>query len=890
MCIKKFKNLLMKKIFSFSLSFAILCCFISCEKGGHLISDKSYRKKVETQFAIQKELAKNRSDQLFNIFQQDLTTAEDEALKFLFAYMPLSDLADYDGAFYLKNVRASLAARDTFSWGKKVPEDLFRHFVLPIRVNNENLDSSRWVFFLEIKDRIKNMPMRDAVLEVNHWCHEKVTYKGTDVRTSAPLATVKTAFGRCGEESTFTVAAMRAVGIPARQCYTPRWAHSDDNHAWVEVWVDGVWHYLGACEPEPDLDIAWFTAPAKRAMLINTNVFGDYEGPEDILLKDSRFTRINVLANYAKTKRIFARVINGMNKPVDSAVVEFQLYNYAEFYTLQRALTNKNGLCSFLTGFGDLMVWASKQGLYGYQKISVGQSDTVILKISRKPGKVYSEIFDLVPPAEDNKTKTVSDSLNKENAKRLEFENKIRSNYESTFIDSSKCFRLAGTLKLNADTLWHFLKASKGNWRELIDFISEVPNEQRSLIFPLLENISDKDIRDVNSGVLMENILNSKKFALLPSNKELFARYILSPRIDNEFLKPFKTKFQTAFNKDTIEMFRKDPLEIVKWLKRNIFIDNTANYGRAPLTPAGSYELKVADSHSQDILFVALSRSFGIPSRLEPATKLPQYFKDQKWFDVYFEKPPQIENERGKICISADPKNTKKPEYYTHFTIEKFKDGFFRSLDYEYDPQLKEFPCVLEVEPGYYLVVTGNRIQGGTVLSKLSYFPIEQDKTSNETILLREEIAPLLVLGILDLKNFLADITPGKPVTVQPSNGIIVTWIEPDKEPTKHFVADLKLKKKEFNNWHGEIMLLFKDKEDKTNFITKNGDLPSRIQYLIVNPASIKEVVNSLHKPVFNQFPVVIFLNRKGEILYFSEGYRIGTADELMKFMIRGTL
>ena len=73
--------------------------------------------------------------------------------------------------------------------------------------------------------------MYDAVLEVNHWCHEKANYQPSDARTSSPLATVKTAYGRCGEESTFLVAALRSVGIPARQVYTPRWAHTDDNHA-----------------------------------------------------------------------------------------------------------------------------------------------------------------------------------------------------------------------------------------------------------------------------------------------------------------------------------------------------------------------------------------------------------------------------------------------------------------------------------------------------------------------------------------------------------------------------------------------------------------------------------------------------------------------------------
>ena len=167
-------------------------------------------------------------------------------------------------------------------WGHTVPDLLFRHFVLPVRVNNENLDRSRMVFYEELKNRVSGMRMYDAILEVNHWCHEHVTYQPSDGRTSAPLSTLRSAYGRCGEESTFTVAALRAVGIPARQVYTPRWAHTDDNHAWVEAWADGQWYFLGACEPEAVLNLAWFNAPASRAMLMHTKAFGHYDGPEEV--------------------------------------------------------------------------------------------------------------------------------------------------------------------------------------------------------------------------------------------------------------------------------------------------------------------------------------------------------------------------------------------------------------------------------------------------------------------------------------------------------------------------------------------------------------------------------------------------------------------------------
>ena len=182
------------------------------------------------------------------------SASADEYLDFLYASMPVSDSIDYSRDFWMQNVEASMQARREMPWGQSVPEREFRHFVLPVRVNNENLDSARVVFYRELAPRIKNMSMEEAALEVNHWLHEKATYAPSDARTSSPLATVKTTLGRCGEESTLGVAAFRSVGIPARQVYTPRWAHTDDNHAWVEVWIDGKWHFLGACEPEPLID------------------------------------------------------------------------------------------------------------------------------------------------------------------------------------------------------------------------------------------------------------------------------------------------------------------------------------------------------------------------------------------------------------------------------------------------------------------------------------------------------------------------------------------------------------------------------------------------------------------------------------------------------------
>ena len=308
----------------------IFTLFIACSTRETLIQNSERLADIQRMLIVQKGLTSKSLVPVWDIFNQPLPESEKLAMEFLYAYMPISDLADYKSDFFLKNVQQSLLAKEEMPWGKTIPEEEFLHFVLPLRVNNENLDTFREVMYPEIKERIKGLGMKEAALEINHWCHEKVNYRGTDSRTSAPLSTIKKSFGRCGEESTFTVTAMRTAGIPARQVYTPRWAHSDDNHAWVEVWIDGKWNYLGACEPDVDLNMGWFSEPSRRTMLVHTRAFGRYFGKEDVVIATDRFSELNLTSNYATVKKITISVKNSDGTCADSAKVEYQLYNYAE--------------------------------------------------------------------------------------------------------------------------------------------------------------------------------------------------------------------------------------------------------------------------------------------------------------------------------------------------------------------------------------------------------------------------------------------------------------------------------------------------------------------------------------------------------------------------------
>ena len=128
------------------------------------------------------------------------TSSVDEYVNFLYENLSLPDRTDYSRSYYTEQARLALEARSQMSWGNSVPEREFLHFVLPPRVGNEDLDTCRGVFFRELRPRLEGMTMQEAILEVNHWCHEHVTYRPTSARTLSPLATLRTAYGRCGEE------------------------------------------------------------------------------------------------------------------------------------------------------------------------------------------------------------------------------------------------------------------------------------------------------------------------------------------------------------------------------------------------------------------------------------------------------------------------------------------------------------------------------------------------------------------------------------------------------------------------------------------------------------------------------------------------------------------
>lgn len=881
----------MNKKHLFTLLFTLLV-WTSCNNQQHFITDAAYRAEVENDFQA-KQAALPNGD-LFAVFNDQMTPEEREALTFMYAYMPIGDITDYSGDFYLKNIRSSFQARNEMPWGDSIPEDIFHHFVLPVRINNENLDESRMVFFDELKDRVKGLSLYDAVLEVNHWCHEKVIYTPSDGRTSSPLASVKTAYGRCGEESTFTVAALRSVGIPARQVYTPRWAHTDDNHAWVEAWVNGKWYFLGACEPEPVLNLGWFNGPAYRGMLMHTKVFGKYNGPEDVMERTDGYTEINVIDNYAPSAKAVITVTDANGKPVKDALVEFKIYNYAEFNSVARKKTDADGKCSLSAGKGDMLVWASKDGKFGYSKVSFGKDGEVTIALNKKPGDVETIALDIIPPVDGSIPAEVTPEQKEANAKRLLEEDAIRNKYVATFYTEEKAEALAKELGIDPMKTEDFMIGSRGNWMEIEKFLRETPAEKRAQAMALLGVVSAKDLRDTPASVFADHLNNTPAV-----QSEWFNEYIMNPRVANEFLTPYKSFFAANIEPSLAKQAVENPQALVDWVKNNVSINDALNAQRIPIMPMGVWKSRIADKGSRNIFFVAVARSLGIPARIEPVARKIQYFKDNAWVDVDFEAAVQTTAKQGKVIASYQPiKALQDPKYYSHFTIAKvLPNGTLQTLNFErggnvdmglgdtWSGLLKK---PLSMDEGNYMLVTGTRMANGSVLAEIEFFNVEADKTTPIQLEMRESKDEIQVIGNFNSENKFKRADNGEETSLLATTGrgyYIVALLGSRQEPTNHAMRDIAAVKKELEDWGRGIVLLFPDEKGYKNFDPKEfGDLPGTITYgLDIDGAIQKEMATAMKLQNANTLPIFLIADTFNRVVFVSQGYTIGLGEQLMK-------
>ncbi len=764
-------------------------------------------------------------------------------LRFLYAFLPLSDVLSFGPDQLDHYVTPALQAREKLSYAETVPTELFLNYVLMPRVNNEYLDLSRELLQKSLWPRMQSKTMAEAALEVNYWCCERVTYHPSDDRTLGPMALMKSTLGRCGEESTFAVSALRSVGIPARQCYVPRWSHCDDNHAWVELWVDGKWHYLGACEPEPVLDKGWFTAAASRAMVVHSRTLSTLVSENTVVQRSDRDTLIHSTEVYAPCVNLRVQVLD-QKKPVPGVQVQFQIVNESQCFPIYEQETDEIGQVRFQTGKGSLRLQVWFHGSLLTRLVDTRWENAVTMDLSegQTPDRLHgtTEVFDMVPP-EEQVLPGLPAAQQQRHRQRLAACEDVRAAYTRSFRPD-----LPGE--------------AKGNWPELAQFLADphFPIEEKH---QLLSTLRPKDFLDCTAEMLADT-LNCARIYRDRFDPELYRTYILAPRVANEMLLPLRSQLRqqipTPFS---------DGETLLHWLQREIQVIDDA--GSPPLVPdcAKAMVHRCIPKSAFGVLFVTLCRTFGIPARRNPHTMAYEWLAEDGFRSIDETVPAQTVPLR--LLNSSG-----QPLPYGHrFTLGIFRGDRYETLRFDgltlTDAQTLEVPC------GNYVLITTTRQIDGTLSTRIHYETIQ--KASTLSVILPEDQTaqrlrrvplPLPEGPILDALRDDPDVR-------------MVLFLEPGKEPTEHLLQELLECQEAYGKYRLLLMIPPQADPEQNTLQRVRAVLPHAILRQAEDPAGLQALRQAMGIGD-ERLPFALALDAQGQGLYACANYNIHTAQTLL--------
>ena len=764
-------------------------------------------------------------------------------------------------------------------------------------------------FFQEqVSPLIQGLDETQAVLAVNYWCAAQASYEASDERTQSPLSVYRSGSGRCGEESTFLVSVLRSVGIPARQVYVPRWAHCDDNHAWVEAYVEGTWHFLGACEPEEVLDRGWFTNAATRAVLVYARTFTDYGVEKQIAGRDGCVRFLNVTEHYAETKKLRIRVEDGENHPIQGASVSVEILNMAEFCSVLTLTTGADGTASLTMGLGDVLVRVWKDGLCAEITVRAEERE-ISLKLTEAPENMPCGRTDLqIRAPKDGATPwPVPDAAQKAVGRtRLKAADAAREKRLSTFREDAA--RAAERYPGEADI---FLRA-RGNVAGLKEFLDgeDWKQERRELLHSLL----DKDFRDLEPELLQEQLRQlaplspvvqrraaSGEQADSASGREAFVRFCLCPRIGMEELTAFAPVIKAFFSEEEQAAFREQPERIRKWKQAHLKYLPGEDYDTLKITPPAALRGLWADEAGKRTLFVAVCRTLGIPARLNPVTGQAEYLTGYGWREVSgqaeaagggaeetFTGRSHNEKDSARLLLLASPED---PWTYAQtWTIGRLSRMGYETLNYEgIHPENGRMELFLK--SGTYRLITTNRMPGGSQYASIIRFQLKEgEERTLEMKLRRPELKDLLVKNPLPAFSLM----DGAGNTVESASLLtgaksLLIFAEEGKEPTEHVLNELPAEKERLERLSCRLILAADSPSSLENPLLKRTvDAFETAQVYFDEGLENAEPVARRMYVEPDRLPLLVAVDEQGCGIYACSGYHVGSVGLALKLLEMG--
>ena len=838
------------------------------------------------------------------------TEEQAQALTFLYSAMPLSDLLDYPASLFLTYAKHGVFLWNQGPFAGRVPEKLFANYVLHYRVNNEDITETRGFFYDKVMDaigsRVGTGSMYDAVIEANYWCAREATYRASDGRTQNPRTMYGVTMGRCGEESTFGVTVLRSLGIPARQIYAPLWTHCDDNHAWVEVWCDGEWHFLGACEPEERMNRGWFTGPASRAVLLHSRWFGK-DAPEEAQVGPKGMAKVlNHLDRYARTTELTVRVKDEAGQPLPCARLDFQVLNHGAPGSVAVVYTGQEpgncGEARLMTGFGDLYISASAalgtKKLYGESMVSLGGLKAgekaeweMVLKEGPDCTEGWKDLDFHAPEPGDLYDTALTAEQQRLGGERLAQAAEYRRKKAEAFYDRREAGRVLDRFDgKDREEAEEILRRAHGNMSEIVRFLEwdaagwipegwETGRTDRWKL-EVLKSLREKDYWDTRAETLIDCCVNAlPRAGTMPD--EIFFRFLLCPRVSNEMLRPCRMILSRIPDEDTKALLLEQPEKLPEMAEEWIISLPEQEYENLITSPLGCIRGGVGSRHSREVFCVNLYRSLGIPARLGVLDGRLEYYRDGRFTaaDGEAESAAVILREEGGVKL-AD---------WEHYSLERFEgEGFERLWLWKKIKEMQDGKLEINLRPGVYRVLTTNRRKNGDQLARVAVFALKEGETREVTLSMRD-IPVEDMLNRTKYEDFTLrtmDEEAGKLGTLAGAGRALFLWLEVTREPTEHILNELYDRREEFAELKAPLYAVLKAPEDLENatLCRTMTALPEMIPLLDDFGDNYEKLARSAGQEA-GKLPLALVLEGPEECIYSDAGYNVGMADALLRVL-----
>ncbi|MCB9513809.1 MAG: transglutaminase domain-containing protein [Candidatus Latescibacteria bacterium] len=805
---------------------------------------------------------------------------EREAANWILAWLPLSDCAALDLPLLREHVELAATTHSD-----AIPHALWLHYVVPHRVSQEPAQPWRARFRAELLPRLEGArDMEDVALAVNRWCREQATFTPTSGRDMGPLGTVERGVGRCEEEMILTICALRAAGLPARSCSTPYWTFTDNNHAWVEVWADGRWHYLGGCEPDRCLDRAWFTGPASRAGFVRSTGYGEFDpAPEPLYRRADGATAINSTAVYGTPFTLRASLSPGLAATLevaerDDPPLNVNVLNFGNLRGLARmdsgdALALGPGEYALTAGSDSALYLRVVSGRPGERvDVTLGEEDRYDLDAAPGFWLRYPE-GDATPARDENRVTPMQEGA---------MDRAVRANAA----DRAKLRALDADEQAQVDALppvqrarFTALLATPFPRASALTTLLAAAGDSlaREDLLAWLEACDDKDLFELSPGQIAAELAAGRAVRrrleavglTLPDS--LYRQAVLPDRLHYEPA----TDWRAALPLLPLAADAPASLDalLAAFAARTTSVE--ATYHGAPLSPDQCWRLGLGTDADLRVALVGLARRNGWPARVRNG-------RAEVWLDGWIGVDPSTGTRveegapgaaaTGRLDLAVTWGGAPYPaaESYRHFNVARLEDGAFSSPWWE--PVLGE----QDWDAGDFVFSSANRVPGGSVYGRLRRFHVSPDSLT--TVSLPLDIGPgwepgEAFVNVEEPQRLLDRLAGGLLPRVEPGPDCLVFVFTPG-EPATRMIEALGHVRDRLRGRGVALVFAASSEAAPTDLLEAAGfgkhDYPDC--YLVHFPQSLMEPQSGDPEHPWPDLPIVM-LKLNGKIRYCRSGF-----------------